>query len=173
MGMQSATDLFVHELSSIYSGEQTLAQILPTLANEVKNDQVKSALQEHEQQTRQQIQNLEQVFQQLGTKPLQIESYAIEGLKREHDEFKKAQPSEQALTGFIVDATVKTEHFELASYRGLVEKARLMGQQDVARLLEQNLRQEEQMAQKAEQLGRQLGQQMIQSDMGQQPQAPM
>jgi ferritin-like metal-binding protein YciE len=105
-----------------------------------------------------------------------LQCYAVEGLKREHEEFKKEQPSEQVLAGFIVGAAAKTEHYEIASYQGLVEKARLMGQQEVARLLQENLRQEEQMARRVEQMGRQLGQQMIQSmgthmgqQMGQQP----
>jgi ferritin-like metal-binding protein YciE len=44
-----------------------------------------------------------------------------------------------------------------------------MGQKDCARLLQENLRQEEEMAQKVEQISRKLGQQMIQG-AGQQKQ---
>ncbi|MDI3339905.1 MAG: DUF892 family protein [Sphaerobacter sp.] len=177
MAMQTATDLFLHELSGIYSAEQVIAQMLPTLTSEATNAQVKQALQQHERETQQQIQNLDQAFRQLGARPIQVECFAVEGLKRQHDEFKREQPSDQVLTGYIVSAAAKTEHYEMAAYRGLVEQAKLMGQQEVARLLQQNLQQEEQMAQQVEQIGRQLGQQMIQSSMGQQPgqhpQAPM
>ena len=40
---------------------------------------------------------------------------------------------------FDLSATAKTEHYEIAAYRGLIEKATLMGQKDCIRLLQENL----------------------------------
>jgi Domain of unknown function (DUF892) len=77
------------------------------------------------------------------------------------EEFLKEHPPEAVLTMFDLGAASKTEHYEIASYRGLIEKARLMGQQHVVQLLEQNLRQEEEMAEKVSQLSRELGRQQI------------
>lgn len=171
MAVQGIQDLFLHELSDIYDGEQRIAKILPQLANEVPNDQVKSAFQEHERETRQQIQNLEQCFQILGAKPKQVTCAAIQGLKQEHDSFTRENPGHDILTMFNLGAASKTEHYEIASYQGLVEKANMMGQQECARLLQENLRQEEEMARRVQQIGRQLGQQMIQQKMG--PEARM
>ena len=51
----------------------------------------------------------------------------------------------------IVSAAIKVEHFEIASYRGLITGAEQMGQQKVVNLLKQNLREEEQTALIAEQ----------------------
>ncbi|HEX6121715.1 MAG TPA: DUF892 family protein, partial [Ktedonobacterales bacterium] len=87
---------------------------------------------------------------------------AIQGLKQEHDTFLKEGPSPEVLAMFDLGAASKTEHYEIAAYQGLIEKARLMGQQQVVQLLQQNLQQEEEMARKVQQLGQQLGPQMIQ-----------
>jgi ferritin-like metal-binding protein YciE len=153
----------------MYDAEQRIMQMLPQMANECSNTEVKNALEYHEQQTRQQINNLEQCFQVLGSQPERVSCQAIIGLKQEHDTFVKEKPAEPILTMYDLGGAAKTEHYEIASYRGLVEKATLMGQKDCARLLQENLRQEEEMAQKVEQISRKLGQQMIQG-AGQQKQ---
>lgn len=49
-------------------------------------------------------------------------------------------------------AALKTEHFEIACYRGLINKASLMGKPEVVTLLEQNLAQEEEMSRQLEEL---------------------
>jgi ferritin-like metal-binding protein YciE len=160
MAMQNVHDLFRFELGDIYDAEQRIVQMLPQMANECSDGQVKSALQNHEQQTRQHIKNLEQCFQILGASPTRNACYAIAGLKQEHDEFVKEKPSEKILTMFDLGGAFKTEHYEIASYQGLIEKANLLGQKDCARLLQENLSQEQAMAQKVEQISRQLGPQM-------------
>lgn len=162
MAVQSATDLFMSELGDIYSAEQMILQVLPQLANESDNPQASQAFQQHEQETRQQIQNLEQCFQLLGQRPPNTPCYAIAGMKQEHDTFLKENPSKAILTAFDLGAADKTEYYEMASYKGLIEKAMLMGQQQIAQLLRQNYDQEMAMSQRVEGISRQLGQQMIQ-----------
>ena len=160
MPMKTPQDLFIHELSDIRSGEQIIAQTLSEAQGLVQNPQVKQGLQKHEQETRQQIQNLEQVFQQLGAQPHPITCHAAEGLRQSLMEVVQSQPSPQVLEGAVVAGASKTEHLEIAAYTGLVEKARAMGQTEAARLLEQNLRQEQNMLQQVEQVSQQLTQQM-------------
>lgn len=159
MTMQRPEELFLHELSDMYDGEEHILKILPKLAEESGNSEVRSAFEMHEQQTREQIQNLDQCFQLLGAERQKVTCDAVLGLKKEHDSFLKEKPDDAILTMFDLGAASKTEHYEIASYEGLIAKAQLMGQQSVARLLEQNLRQEQEMAQKVSQLSQQLGRQ--------------
>lgn len=159
MGMQRPEELFLHELSDMYDAEEHIVKMLPKLAEEAGNTEVRSAFQMHEQQTREQIQNLDQCFQLLGAQRQKVTCDAVLGLKKEHESFLKEKPDEAILTMFDLGAASKTEHYEIASYEGLIAKAQMMGQQSVARLLEQNLRQEQEMAQKVSQLSHQLGQQ--------------
>ena len=161
MPMKSPQDLFLHELGDMYDAEQRISKMLPAMAKEVTDPQVKSAFEQHEQETLQQIQNLEQCFQVLGSKPEKSACHAIAGLKQEHDAFLKEKPSDDLLTMFDLGGASKTEYYEMASYTGLIEKATLMGQQQVVQLLRQNLQQEEAMAKKVEQISKQLSQQML------------
>jgi len=87
--------------------------------------------------------------------------YGAEGLKKEHDSFLKEKPAPEILTLFIAGAAAKTEHYEIESYSGLVDMAELMGEREVAGLLQENLAQEEAMAKKAEKLEKKLGKQIV------------
>jgi ferritin-like metal-binding protein YciE len=162
MAIQSPAELFMEEMGSMYTAEQMILQILPQLAKESNNPQVTNAFQMHEQETRQHVQNLEQCFQILGQRPPQNDCYAVAGLKQDHDAFVKKNPTPDILTAFDLGAADKTEHLEMASYIGLIEKANLMGQPQVAQLLQRNLQQEQAMAQRVEQMSMQLGQQLVQ-----------
>ncbi len=42
----------------------------------------------------------------------------------------------------ILGAAAKTEHYEMACYRGLIARAQMMGHTEVAQILQQNLQQD-------------------------------
>lgn len=156
----------MHNLGDIYDAEQRILQILQTLASESQDPQATQAYRTHEQQTRQQIQNLEQCYQILGQQPQRVPCLAVQGLKQEHDSFLKDNPTPNILTMFDLGAAFKTEHYEIASYLSLIDAARAMNQPQVVQLLQQNLQQEEWMAQQVSTISRQLDQQQI-GPMGQ------
>lgn len=156
-------ELFLHELSDIYDGERRVAEMLPLLAREVADDGVQTAFREHEQETREQIQNLDRCFEVLGETPQRVTCRAVEGLRQEHDGFVRERPSKEVMTMFALGAESKTEGYEIASYRALVNMAEVMGEQECARLLQANLRQEERMAERVERLSRDMGRQMQQA----------
>jgi ferritin-like metal-binding protein YciE len=160
MSMQSPQDLFVHELSSILDAEQQIAQMLEQTQGMVQNEQLREGMRMHAEQSRQQAERVQQVLQQLGEQPHPIQCHTVQGLQQELDEVMASQPSPQVLEGFVVGGAMKTEHLEIASYTGLVEKARAMGQTEVAQLLEQNLQEERQMLQQVEEIATRLTQQM-------------
>ncbi len=160
MPMQSPMDLFVHELSDIYSAEQIIAKMLHEAHGMASNQQLKQALQQHEQQTQQQAKNVEQVFQQLGQQQHPVTCHAVQGLQKELKEAKQANPAPEVLDGVILGGAMKTEHYEISAYEGLVKKAQTMGQQQCVQLLQQNLEQEQQTLQKLTQISDQMLQQM-------------
>ncbi len=161
MAMHSPHDLFIHELGDIFDAEQKISKMLPTMAQETNHPEVKEGLEKHQQETLQQISNLEQCFQLLGVQPEKSNCSAVAGMKQEHDSFLKEKPSAEILEMYNLGAAEKTEHYEIASYRGLIDMANLMGQAQIAQLLGQNLKQEEAMAKGVEKIAHQLGQQMI------------
>ncbi len=85
----------------------------------------------------------------------------VAGLKQEHDAFLKEKPANDLLVMYDLGGAAKIEQYEITSYKGLIEKANLMGQKECTQLLQQNLTQEEAMAKKVEMLSQQLGQQLM------------
>ena len=175
MPMQTPMDLFVHELSDIHSAEQIIAKMLHEAHGMTSNPDLKQAMQQHEQETNQQAANLEQIFQQLGQQRHPVTCHAVEGLMKELQEAKQANASPQVLDGIILGGGMKTEHYEISAYEGLIKKAQAMGDQQCAQLLQQNLQQEQKTLQMLTQISDQMVQQMAgtmsQMGAGQQPAA--
>ena len=161
MPMNTPRDLFIHELSDTLSAEHIIAKMLPVVAGEVENKELRDALREHEKETKQQIKNLEAAFKELGEKPEEMVCHGAEGLRKEVDSFLEEKPAPEILTLFAAGAAGKTEQYEIESYTGLIDMAKLMGEKEVVRLLQENLKQEEAMSKRVSQMEKQLGKELI------------
>jgi ferritin-like metal-binding protein YciE len=149
-------ELFLHELGDILYVEQQLAEeVLPMLINEVQLDEFRRALEQHLDQTRSHITNLEQVFDLMGEPPKAEKCIGFEGLKKEHEELV-GKVSEHLQEGVHSGAVARTEHYEIAAYSGLIEKARALGEQDAVTLFEENLKQEREALRNAESIEKTL-----------------
>jgi len=141
--LKSPEELFLHELKDMYYAEQTLTKVLPKLAQESTDRELSKAFTDHLKETKDQIGNLEQVFQNLGERAQGEKCPGIEGIKTEHEEFmKENNPTAAVLDVHLTGAAARAEHYEIAAYTGLVEKARALGERDSVKLLQENLRQE-------------------------------
>jgi ferritin-like metal-binding protein YciE len=153
---------FLHELSDTYDAEKQFTQAMQKMLSMAQNPQVKQGLQQHIGETEQQIKNLDQVFSSLGASPEKISCKGAAGIVNEFTSTASDVKAQELLDGFIVGAGLKGEHYEIATYRCLVEKANLMKHTDAARLLQENLKMEEAFAHKLEQLDQQLGKTLVQ-----------
>lgn len=148
MAAHSLKDVFRHGLGDIYDAEQQILSVLDQMETETGSIEVRDRIRRHRDETNHQIENLERCFELLGNGAPRVDCAAIRGLRDEKRNFQREEsPSPAALELFNLDAANKTEHYEIATYRGLVAQARALGNDDIRRLLEQNLRQEEDMAQ--------------------------
>jgi ferritin-like metal-binding protein YciE len=168
MAIQSTQDKFLHELGDIYDAEHRFLKGQQEMLQNAADPQLQQGIQLHIQQSQQHVQNLEQVFSLLG-QPAKAETCdAAQGLVKEAKK-TMGEAGNDALRDCVIDgAAAKVEHYEIASYRGLITGAQLMGQQQIVQLLQQNLQQEEQTAQKLEGMAPQLLQTAMQQE-GMQP----
>jgi len=148
---------FIHEIGDIYDAEHRFLEAQQQMLQQASDSKLKTMIQEHIGQTEQQIQNLEQVYQALGQQPKRIKCDAATGLVTEGQKTMKEAAGNPALLDCVIaGAASKVEHYEIASYRGLIAGAEQMGQAEVLKLLRANLQQEEQTAQRIEQSTPQL-----------------
>lgn len=157
MSMTEPRELFVHELKDVYFAENVLTKALPTMIEEASDPELVKGLKQHLQETRQQVANLEQVFESLGRKAEGERCPGIEGIKAEHDEFMKQEsPSPEISDMFLTGAAARTEHYEIAAYTGLIAMARGLGERECADLLDENLRQEKEALKLVESIGKRM-----------------
>jgi ferritin-like metal-binding protein YciE len=158
--MSDPRELFLHELGDVLYAERTLVKTLPKLQEEASDEELAVGFEEHLEQTRQHVKNVEQAFEQLSEKPSAEKCSGIDGIKKEHDDFiAKETPSQDVLDSFLTGAGARTEHYEIAAYEGLVTMAEAMGETEVAELLTENLVQEKQALEKLKMIGKRLAQQ--------------
>ncbi len=157
MPLTTPRELFVHELSDAMSAEQIILKLLPELGKEAQHPEVKRAFEEHERETKEQIEKLEQVFDTLGEKPERTTCHAAEGLRQEHAALHEEDPASPVLELGNLGCSAKTEHYEIATYTTLQQMARDLGEREAARLLGENLAQEKAMAKRVQDLTKLLG----------------
>ena len=139
-------ELFVHELGDMLFAERMLEKQLPTLAEEASSGELRRAFERHVKETKDQIRNLERVFEALGERAQAERCPGMEGIKAEHDQFMDEEnPSPEIRDLFLTGAAARAEHYEIAGYSGLVNMARALGEREAVNLLKENLQQEKEM----------------------------
>ena len=154
--MQTAHELFIHELQDMLDAEQQLVEALGEQAEESSRPDLQKAFQSHQQQTQKQVERLHQVFESIGEEPEETECAGIRGLLEEHNNFKQEDPSEDILDIFNAGAAEKVESYEICAYEGLIRLAKEMGHKKAERLLNQNLKEEQQTLKKMQGFSKKL-----------------
>ncbi|GAB3893401.1 YciE/YciF ferroxidase family protein [Spirosoma agri] len=135
--------LFTTELKNIYYAEKQAVDALGEQADAATTDEVRNAFLQHQNETRNQVSRLEQVFGSIGIDVEEGSCDAIDGLVDDAQRVVSNTGS-GSLTrdaGLII-ASQKIEHHEIASYGSAVTLAKVLGYTEAARLLQQTLDEE-------------------------------
>ena len=141
MEVATLRDLFVHELSDVYSAEKQLTKALPKMAKAASFAELEQAFTSHLKQTEGHVERLEQVFDLIGEKPKRIKCKGMEGLIEEGEEILK-QKENAAVDAGLISSAQRVEHYEIAAYGTLRTYAETLGEKDAAKLLEETLNEE-------------------------------
>lgn len=136
-------ELFIESLQDIYYAEKHIAKTLPKMKKAATSPELQQAFEDHRVMTLAQVTRLEQVFELLGEKAKAKKCEAIEGITKEGESI--IEDTEQGTAtrdvGLIL-AAQKVEHYEIATYGGLTQLAKTLGEDDAAELLGQTLAEE-------------------------------
>lgn len=134
---------FLQQMQDVYWAEKKLVKTLPKLADAATSPRLKQAFNDHLEQTINHVTRLENSFRLLGEEPRALKCPAMAGIVDEGADIidETDEGSAQRDVGLIF-AAQKAEHYEIATYGGLVTLARTMGHDDVAELLDQTLAEE-------------------------------
>lgn len=173
MTIKTIQDLFIHELSDIYSAEKQLTKALPRLARAAENPQLSKAFDQHLEETRGQIERIDTIVEQLDIRLKRTKCAGMEGLVDEAREIIEAVPQGALRDAALIGGAQKAEHYEIASYGTLCALAKQLGHQDAAKLLDQTLQEEKATDRKLTELAEQgANQQAAQASKGSDQHAP-
>ena len=155
--VKSLRELFEIELNYAYDCEKKLVEKgLPTMIEKTTSGELRRALEQHLQETRNQITRLDRVFSAIGkqpdTKTNDIFDKMSSAVKDSISNIEEIPLRDAAL---IANANV-VEHYEIATYGTLAAFARSLGLQEAASLLDQTLNEEKQADAKLTQLAEQI-----------------
>lgn len=134
---------FIDQLQDIYWAEQKLVKTLPKLAGAAHSAELREAFMNHLEETKNHVTRVEQAFSMMGEKPEDKVCEALKGIAKEGEDIidETDDNTSQRDVGLIF-AGQKAEHYEIATYGGLVQLARTIHRGDVAELLGQTLNEE-------------------------------
>jgi ferritin-like metal-binding protein YciE len=142
-------DFFADELKDIYWAEKHLTKALPKLKRAANSEELQQAFQEHLEVTNEHVSRLEQVFELLGKKAQAKKCEAMEGITAEAQTvIEETQNGTATRDVALIMAAQKAEHYEIATYGGLVQLAKTIGQEEIANILHSTLEEEKQTDQK-------------------------
>jgi ferritin-like metal-binding protein YciE len=141
--LNSFDEMFLEQLEDLYDAEQRLTKALPKMAAAAHNSALKSAFQEHLRQTEGHVSRLERAFQTLGKSAKTKTCEAMKGLVSEGEEIISSSGQADVKDAALIAAAQRVEHYEIAGYGSARTFAQRLGKQDIARLLQETLQEEE------------------------------
>jgi ferritin-like metal-binding protein YciE len=144
-GNSQLEEFFTESLKDIYWAEKALTKALPKMQIAATTAKLKTAIKDHIVQTKGQVERLEQVFELVGKKPQAKKCDAMEGLIKEGESIiEETEDGSMTRDAGIIIAAQKIEHYEIATYGGLVQLAKTLGNDEAASILQETLDEEKQ-----------------------------
>jgi ferritin-like metal-binding protein YciE len=153
--LNNQRELFGHKLGSALTMEQDVLDMLGNLEEEAQRSELKQQFRHHAGETRQQIDNIEQVFRALGEEPDDSPCLVTKALdKQAKTDIKMAD--DELVDAVILSGAAETEHHEIAVYESLLAEAEEFQNEEINRLLRQNLEIEQHTLEEVKQQQRQV-----------------
>src|SRR5687768_12093379 len=135
-------ELLVDELKDLYSAENQIIKALPRMAKAASAPELKRAFERHLEETRRQVERLNQIGEALDIKLTGKKCKGMEGLIEEGKEIMEEDFDENAIDAGLIGAAQKVEHYEIAGYGTARTHAEILGLSKVAKILQQTLDEE-------------------------------
>ena len=135
-------ELLIDELKDLYSAESQIIKALPKMAKAANSPDLRRAFERHLEETRNHVERLDQIGEELEAKMTGKKCHGMEGLLEEGKEIMSEDLEENALDAGLIGAAQKVEHYEIAAYGTARAHAEMLGYTKVARLLQQTLNEE-------------------------------
>jgi ferritin-like metal-binding protein YciE len=129
-------EAFVDELRDAYDAEKQLLKALPKLAGAATSEELRTAFENHLEETLGHVEKLEQVFGSIDEKVRGKHCDGIAGIIEEGKSIIEEDFDGATMDACLIAAGQRSEHYEMAAYGSLVAWASTMGHAQAAGLLQ-------------------------------------
>ena len=152
MALQTLEDVLKHQLKDLYSAGNQAIDALPEIANASKSPQLQDALNQHVDETKQQLEKLERISQMMDFSLEGEFCHGMEGLIKEGKEHTSEHEEGAALDATIIACVQRMQHYGMAGYGSSKTYAKQLKQYEVQNILDEILEQEKETDLKLSQL---------------------
>jgi ferritin-like metal-binding protein YciE len=156
MSVETMQELLIDELKDLYSAEKQIVRALPKLAKAATSPDLKQALLDHLEETKGQVARLEQIGEIVGKKMTGKTCVGMKGVLEEGSEVIEDTEKGTVRDAALISASQRVEHYEMAGYGAAREFAKMLGQSEVATLLDETLAEEKNADKKLSAIAKQL-----------------
>jgi ferritin-like metal-binding protein YciE len=161
MPVETLQDLYLSELKDLYSAEQQLVKALPKIAKAAESEELSDAINNHLEETKNQVSRLEQIFESLGENPKGKKCVGMQGIIDEGSETINDFDG-SVLDAALISAAQRVEHYEIAAYGSVCTYAELLERSEDLGLLKETLEEEKNADEKLTQLSEEINQAALQ-----------
>ena len=116
MPITNSQEKFVHELADMYDAEHQFLEAMGKMRAQATDEKLQTMLEDHMQQTEEQIRRLEDVFAEAGQEPERQQCMGAKGLVEEASKMMEEAGSDEIRDAVIAGGATKAEHYEMVSY---------------------------------------------------------
>lgn len=157
----SFEELFLMELRDLYDAETRIEDALPKMAKAADSEELRQAFESHLEETREQLQRLRRIFDQMGQRPQGETCAAAKGLIKEGEDIIKGIDQGPLRDAGLIAAAQRVEHYEMAGYGAARNFAHMLGLHDIEKLLDTTLQEEGEADKKLNRVARTINKQAL------------
>ena len=137
--METARDLFEHQLCVLYDAESKAIRSLSRMALRCTDPELVQVYEDYGVVAQKRLDRLDEVFALLGLKPQRIPCAGMNGLIEEFSDFLETRPEPAVLDAFAVESARRVERYEVCAYQALITLAVALRLDEVTELLLKSL----------------------------------
>jgi len=158
MEINSLQELYVEQLKDLYDAEHQIIKALPKMIDKAESEELKDALNEHLEVTKEQANRIEKIFSDMGDKAKAEKCKGMQGVIAEGDDLIGDVEDPGVRDAAIIASAQRVEHYEMAGYGTARTYANQLGEDEAADLLQQTLDEEKEADEKLTQLASEINQ---------------
>jgi ferritin-like metal-binding protein YciE len=161
MKLESLHEMYLKEIRDLYHAEKQIVKALPKMIDAADSPDLRTALTNHLEETRNHVVRLERVFQNHNEEPKTETCKGMEGIIDEGKDIVSHDENLNVRDAGIIAGAQKVEHYEIAAYGSVRTWAEQMGHTQDAQLLQETLDEEKQADAKLTQIAKSLNMEAV------------